>query len=287
MKIINFISDMQKESLAARKNGKTIGFVPTMGFLHEGHATLIERARKENDILVLSIFVNPLQFGPNEDFDAYPRDMARDERIANELGVDYLFYPTSEEMYKGERTTLITVEKRVDVLCGKKRPGHFDGVATVVMKLFQIVMPDRAYFGMKDAQQVAVIEGLISDYHLTVQLVRVNTIREEDGLAKSSRNVYLTPLEREAAPAIHQALQLGKSRIEKGDSISGTKEFVENYIEVKTGSEIDYVELYSYPDLKELVEPRDEESLILAVAVKFSKARLIDNIVFSYKKGEK
>jgi pantoate--beta-alanine ligase len=174
----------------------------------------------------------------------------------------------------------------VDVLCGKKRPGHFDGVATVVMKLFQIVMPNQAYFGMKDAQQVAVIEGLISDYHLTVQLVRVNTIREEDGLAKSSRNVYLTPLERAEAPAIHQALELGKSRLEKGDSISGTKEFVGNYMKEMTGSEIDYVEIYSYPNLKEVKEPRDGESLIIAVAAKFSKARLIDNIVFSYMKGE-
>lgn len=286
MKIINLISDMQTESLAARLANKTIGFVPTMGFLHEGHATLIEQARKENDMVVLSIFVNPLQFGPNEDFDAYPRDIARDEKIARELGVDYLFYPTIEEMYKEDRTTLITVEKRVDVLCGKKRPGHFDGVATVVMKLFQIVMPTQAYFGMKDAQQVAVIEGLISDYHLTVQLVRVNTIREEDGLAKSSRNVYLTPKEREEAPALQQALQLGEGRLEQGASIYETKEFVENHIKEHTGSEIDYVEIYSYPDLKVVKEPRDGESLIIAVAAKFSKARLIDNIVFSYTKGE-
>ncbi|MCA1320715.1 pantoate--beta-alanine ligase [Bacillus tianshenii] len=286
MKIINLISDMQKESLEARRTNKTIGFVPTMGFLHEGHATLIERARKENDIVILSIFVNPLQFGPNEDFDAYPRDIERDERIARELGVDYLFYPTIEEMYKEDRTTLITVQKRVDVLCGKKRPGHFDGVATVVMKLFQIVMPDFAYFGMKDAQQVAVIEGLISDYHLTVNLVRVNTIREEDGLAKSSRNVYLSPLERSIAPAIYQALKMGKQRLEQGDSISQTKELVESYITEKTGSEIDYVEIYSYPGLKEIQKPEDGESLILAVAAKFSKARLIDNIVFSYTKGE-
>jgi pantoate--beta-alanine ligase len=286
VKIVKLISEMQKKSQLERKQGKSIGFVPTMGSLHEGHKTLIKEAKMYNDIVVLSIFVNPLQFGPNEDFDAYPRDMERDQAIARELGVDYLFYPTTDEMYKAERTTLIRVEKRVDVLCGKNRPGHFDGVATVVMKLFQIVMPHNAYFGMKDAQQIAVLEGLIADYHLPINLVRIGTVREEDGLAKSSRNVYLSDQERKDAPTLYEALLRGKNELLQGDTIESVKENIVDFIEGKTNAELDYVEIFSYPNLEKVVDIKNEKSIIFAIAAKFRKARLIDNIVFSYPKGE-
>ncbi|MCG1023072.1 pantoate--beta-alanine ligase [Sutcliffiella horikoshii] len=287
MEIIKKIKDMQHVIKIEKQKGKKVGFVPTMGFLHEGHQTLLKEARDNNDIVVLSIFVNPLQFGPNEDFDAYPRDCIRDEGIAKNLGVDYLFYPSVDEMYKGERTTLIKVEKRVDVLCGKHRPGHFDGVATVVMKLFQIVSPDRAYFGMKDAQQVAVIDGLINDYHLPIELVRVDTVREEDGLAKSSRNVYLSEKEREKAPYLYKALILGKEKVLEGQKdFLKVKKDLEEYITLHTGAHVEYLEIYAYPTLQELQAPMEDQNIIIALAVKFSKARLIDNIVFSYNKGE-
>lgn len=286
MKIIKQISDMQHVIKIEKQQGKNIGFVPTMGFLHEGHQTLLKEARENNDIVVLSIFVNPLQFGPNEDLDAYPRDFERDEEIAKLRGVDYLFYPSVEEMYKENRTTIIKVEQRVDVLCGKHRPGHFDGVATVVMKLFQIVSPDAAYFGMKDAQQVAVIEGLITDYHLPIDLVRVGTVREEDGLAKSSRNVYLTEEERTKAPSLYKSLTLGKSLLEDGVKVHTVKQKMEEDIFLQTGYKAEYVEIYAYPTLQVLEKVKEAESVIIAIAVKFSKARLIDNIVFSYNKGE-
>ncbi|WP_223702014.1 pantoate--beta-alanine ligase [Sutcliffiella deserti] len=280
MKIFHSIAEMQKVSQELRQAHKTIGFVPTMGFLHEGHETLIKEAKQQNDVVVLSIFVNPLQFGPNEDFDAYPRDIKRDETIARKLKVDYLFYPATEEMYKSERATLIKVEKRVDVLCGKNRPGHFDGVATVVMKLFQIVMPHNVYFGMKDAQQVAVLEGLITDYHLLINLVRVNTVREHDGLAKSSRNVYLTEEERTEAPSLYRALLLGKDKILKGEEIDNVTQFVAKWINENTQAQLEYLEILSYPTLAKVTDTKKQESLIIAVAAKYSKARLIDNIVF-------
>jgi pantoate--beta-alanine ligase len=286
VEILTKVADMQRVSKIEKRNGKTVGFVPTMGFLHEGHETLIKKARENNDVVVLSIFVNPLQFGPNEDFDAYPRDIERDETIAQKLGVDYLFYPGVDEMYKDDRTTIIKVEKRVDVLCGKHRHGHFDGVATVVMKLFQIVGPDAAYFGMKDAQQVAVIDGLINDYHLPVELVKVDTVREEDGLAKSSRNVYLCKEERTHAPALFQALKLGREQLLNGTSPAEVRSSAESYIKKNTSGVTEYIEIYSYPALKEIDKMQAVDTVIIAIAVKFSKARLIDNIVFSYNKGE-
>lgn len=278
MKIIRTIKEMQQVSLQHKKNGKSIGFVPTMGYLHEGHLTLLQQARETNDIVVLSIFVNPLQFGPNEDFDAYPRDIERDEKLAIQTGADYLFYPSVEEMYPTEQTTGLTVLDRIDVLCGKSRPGHFDGVVTVVLKLFNIVMPDYAYFGLKDAQQVAVIQGLVDDYNVPVQLIPVQTVREEDGLAKSSRNVYLSQIERQEAVALSQALQLAKKEINNGEqSVAKLKEFIHNYITDHTSGKIDYIEIYSYPQLKAV--EKVQNGMIIALAVKFSKARLIDNII--------
>ncbi|HWO95498.1 MAG TPA: pantoate--beta-alanine ligase [Bacillus sp. (in: firmicutes)] len=280
MKVIRNISDMQAAMKQERRNGKTIGFVPTMGYLHEGHLTLLQKAREANDIIVLSIFVNPTQFGPNEDFDAYPRDFERDEKLAKEAGVDYVFYPDVKEMYPGEMSISVSVQKRVNVLCGSKREGHFDGVATVLIKLFNIVMPDQAYFGMKDAQQVAVVDGLIHDYNFPIELVPVETVREEDGLAKSSRNVYLTDQERKEAPALYASLQAAKERIDQGEqNVKAVRSFIRDYIETHTSGTIDYVEIYTYPELIEI--NKLEGKIIIALAVKFSKARLIDNITWT------
>ena len=278
MKVITTIKDMQQEMKKEKQLGHSIGFVPTMGYLHEGHATLLGAARTENEVVVLSIFVNPTQFGPNEDFDTYPRDFERDERVAKEANVDYLFYPSVEEMYKSSRSVAITVTDRVDVLCGQKRPGHFDGVATVLTKLFHIVTPDRAYFGKKDAQQVAVVDGLIEDFNFPVELRAVDTVREADGLAKSSRNVYLTDKEREEAPVLFKSLQSALQLLEGGEKqveiIKGT---IRKEIEQHTSGKVDYIEVYTYPELKPIKNAAGK--IIIALAVQFSKARLIDNVI--------
>lgn len=245
MIVVTTIKEMQQKMIEYRKEGKTIGFVPTMGYLHEGHVALLQAARKENDVVVLSVFVNPLQFGPNEDFDRYPRDIVRDEQIAKEAGVDVLFYPSVAEMYPRPLSVQVVVKERVDVLCGKSRPGHFDGVATVLTKLFHIVMPTRAYFGMKDAQQVAVVDGLIRDFHFPIELVAVPTVREADGLAKSSRNVYLSEEERNEAPALYEALKKAKTAIENGErDPKAVCALVEDHIATNTHGVIDYVEVY-------------------------------------------
>jgi pantoate--beta-alanine ligase len=284
MKIIRTVEEMSNISGQCLQNKQTIGFVPTMGYLHEGHLTLMRRARDENNIVVASVFVNPLQFGPNEDYAAYPRDFQRDERLAKSVGVDYLFCPTVQEMYPEEMTVEIKVKKRVDVLCGRKRVGHFDGVATVLVKLFSIIRPHHVYFGLKDAQQVAVVDGLIKDLNLPITLRSVETVREEDGLAKSSRNVNLTEAERQEAPFLYQSLIEAKKRIFAGERdpdviIAGIKQFLQN----KVNGTIDYVEIYSYPELK--LQTRLTGKIIIAIAVQFSKARLIDNIILELKGG--
>ncbi|MGO1097756.1 pantoate--beta-alanine ligase [Priestia megaterium] len=278
MKVITTIKDMQQEMKKEKQLGRSIGFVPTMGYLHEGHATLLGAARTENEVVALSIFVNPTQFGPNEDFDTYPRDFERDERVAKEANVDYLFYPSVEEMYKPSRSVAITVTDRVDVLCGQKRPGHFDGVATVLTKLFHIVTPDRAYFGKKDAQQVAVVDGLIEDFNFPVELRAVDTVREADGLAKSSRNVYLTDKEREEAPVLFKSLQSALQLLESGEKhVEIIKQAIRKEIEQYTSGKVDYIEVYTYPELKTIKQAAGK--ITIALAVQFSKARLIDNVI--------
>ncbi|WP_163100970.1 pantoate--beta-alanine ligase [Peribacillus alkalitolerans] len=278
MKIIANALEMQNIIQRHKSDGKTVGFVPTMGFLHEGHKSLLQEARKHHDIVALSIFVNPLQFGPNEDFDTYPRDMKRDETIASEMGVDIIFYPTVNEMYGDELTVSVKVTNRTDALCGRKRPGHFDGVATVLTKLFNIVLPDEAFFGLKDAQQVAIVQGLVDDFNFPVKIVPVSTVREEDGLAKSSRNVYLLEEERKQAPELYRSLLMAKKSIEEGViEPSVIVSFIEGHIKETTNGLIDYVEVYSYPQLKPLEQLSGK--IIIAIAVKFSKARLIDNII--------
>ncbi|NGY86019.1 pantoate--beta-alanine ligase [Bacillus megaterium] len=278
MKVITTIKDMRQEMKKEKRLGRSIGFVPTMGYLHEGHATLLGAARTENEVVALSIFVNPTQFGPNEDFDTYPRDFERDERVAKEANVDYLFYPSVEEMYKSSRSVAITVRDRVDVLCGQKRPGHFDGVATVLTKLFHIVTPDRAYFGKKDARQVAVVDGLIEDFNFPVELRAVDTVREADGLAKSSRNVYLTDKEREEAPVLFKSLQSALRLLEGGEKqVEMIKGTIRKEIEQHTSGKVDYIEVYMYPELKPIKKAAGK--IIIALAVQFSKARLIDNVI--------
>ena len=283
MKVITTIKELQQVIQRTKKQQNTIGFVPTMGFLHEGHCALLKQARNENDIVVLSIFVNPLQFGPTEDLDRYPRDFDQDQKVAEKIGVDYLFYPSVSEMYPYEPSVTLTVNKRTDVLCGASRPGHFDGVATVLTKLFHIVQPDKVYFGKKDAQQVAVVHGLVTDFNFPLEIITVDTVREEDGLAKSSRNVYLTAQERVQAPILYQSLQKAVEMIHDGETDPNRLiSSIEDMIKTETSGEIDYISILSYPQL-EKVDQITENDMIIAIAVKFSKARLIDNIILTRK----
>ncbi|PQD96933.1 pantoate--beta-alanine ligase [Pradoshia eiseniae] len=279
MKIVNRIDELRRLLTEEKTNGKTIGFVPTMGYLHAGHLSLIHAARKENEIVVISIFVNPLQFGPNEDFDQYPRDIERDEALAREAGADYLFYPTVAEMYGEQPMVTVKVHQRTDSLCGKSRPGHFDGVATVLTKLFNIVGPTRAYFGLKDAQQVAVVEGLIQDFNFPIKLVGVEIKREEDGLALSSRNVNLTADERAEAVHISKALFKIKEAIDNGVTPEAAIAEGRGYLQGHITGTIDYLEGLSYPELKPITSV--SAKMIVAAAVQYSKVRLIDNVIIS------
>lgn len=280
MKVITTIDEMQSMILHEKRQGKSVGFVPTMGFLHEGHSALIDRARTENDIVVLSIFVNPLQFGPNEDLSTYPRDFERDCQLAKERNVDFIFYPTVGEMYPKRPSVAIKAQERTDVLCGKSRPGHFDGVVMVLTKLFHIVQPSKAYFGLKDAQQVAVVEGLVFDLNFPVDIVPVEIVRELDGLAKSSRNVKLLPQEREQASVLYQSLLAAKANIDVGErNPDKIIALIKSMITEKTDGNLDYVNIYAYPSLKEIAKLEGE--IIIALAVKFSNARLIDNILLN------
>jgi pantoate--beta-alanine ligase len=279
MIIITTKNELVQKISEIKNDNKTIGFVPTMGFLHDGHVQLLEEARKANDFVVLSIFVNPLQFGPNEDFDSYPRNARKDEEIAKLAGVDFIFTPSVLEMYPKKPTYTVTVESRVNVLCGRSREGHFDGVATVLTKLFNLIEPNRAYFGMKDAQQVAVVDGLITEFNYPIDLVTVPTVREEDGLAKSSRNVYLNEIERSQATVIYKSLVMAKQKINQGiQDKEEIKSFISSLISNESDGIIDYVEILSYPELEEIEIMNGK--IILAIAVKFTKARLIDNITF-------
>ncbi|NHC39123.1 pantoate--beta-alanine ligase [Bacillus sp. MM2020_1] len=278
MKVITTIKEMQTIMNKLKLQEKSIGFVPTMGFLHEGHLTLLNKARKDNDIVVLSIFVNPLQFGPKEDYAEYPRDFERDCALAESERVDFLFHPSVGEMYPNEPSVKVTVQDRTDVLCGKSRPGHFNGVATVITKLFNIILPTRAYFGKKDAQQVAVLEGLVSDFNIPVELIPVDIVRENDGLAKSSRNVNLLPKERQEASVLYRSLQSAETAIKQGErNPANLIGLINNMITNESTGTIDYVQIYSYPQLKPL--EKLEGTIIIALAVKFTKVRLIDNYI--------
>lgn len=278
MRVIRSIQEMMQASREFRDQKQQIGFVATMGFLHDGHLQLMRSAKKDNDVVVASIFVNPLQFGPNEDFEQYPRDEDADIVKAEEVGVDILFIPTAEEMYPAPMMIQMGINKRTNVLCGRSRPGHFDGVLTVLTKLFHMIDPQKVYFGLKDAQQVAVVDALIQDLNFPIELIGMPTVREEDGLAKSSRNVNLTKQEREEAIWIYQSLQRGGQLVRDGvkDPQKIISE-VKHWLEGKVSGRIDYVELLSYPTLETVTTI--DQPVILATAVYFKKARLIDNIL--------
>ena len=279
MKIVNTIKELQELVKYEKTQHHSIGFVPTMGFLHEGHRALLIKARQENEIVVLSVFVNPLQFGPNEDLANYPRDFDRDQKVAEEEGVDIIFHPSVEEMYPNELSVTMKVHKRTDVLCGQSRPGHFDGVVTVLTKLFHLVQPNKVYFGKKDAQQVAVVDSLVNDLNFPLQIMAVDTVREQDGLAKSSRNVYLTEEERAEAPVLYRSLQRGLELIKAGEKNPETViSCILDMIHTETRGKVDYVSLLSYPNLEKMAVIKGD--YIIALAVKFSKARLIDNVIF-------
>lgn len=276
--LITSIQEMSKLSANLIENNQSIGFVPTMGALHEGHLEMMSQSVMENDVTIISIFVNPLQFGPNEDFDAYPRNIDQDKIKAASVGVDYIFYPEAEEMYPEEPTIKLNAGRLATVLEGAQRPGHFNGVITVVNKLFNIIRPQRAYFGKKDAQQLAIVEKMVMDFNHPIDIIGVNTVRESDGLAKSSRNVYLTHTERQEAPALYKSLQLANEQYLQGERNSAKLiDTAKTYIEQHTSGNIETVAIYSYPELEAIT--RIKGKIFISLAVKFSKARLIDNMI--------
>lgn len=275
---VESIKELRKALQPLRSSGKTIGFVPTMGFLHEGHMSLMSEAKKYCDIVVVSLFVNPTQFGPNEDFDAYPRDIEGDAEKCIQMGVDYLFTPSAEEMYPTGAVTFINVESDITKrLCGASRPGHFKGVTTIVGKLFNIVQPNMAFFGQKDAQQVAVIERMVKDLNMPVTIVPCPIVRESDGLALSSRNTYLGMDERQSAPVIYQTLMSAREAIVAGERDADyVKQYIKRRIEDVPFAKTDYVEIVDALSLEPLTVLKGD--VLIAVAVKFGKPRLIDNI---------
>lgn len=278
MKIIESISELKAETRPFKKECKTVGFVPTMGYLHEGHISLVKSSRQDNDITIMSIFVNPMQFGPNEDFEKYPRDIQTDAKKAEEAGVDILFIPGVNEMYPDGYNTYVEVSGITEKLCGKSRPGHFKGVCTVVLKLFNIVEPDRAYFGQKDAQQAAVIRRMVKDLNSTVQIITCPIVRESDGLAMSSRNVYLSKEEREAALILSRSLNEAADMASKGEvRRDRLMDYLIDRISSEKLADIDYVEILDAEtlELKETLKGR----MLFAVAVRFGKTRLIDNVI--------
>ncbi len=276
MKIITDIHDMQQRCLAARREGKRISFVPTMGFLHEGHLSLLRAGRERGDLLVLSIFVNPAQFGVGEDFESYPRDLSRDAAMAESVGVDLLFAPETRDMYPRGYATYVDVEGLTETLCGASRPGHFRGVTTVVAKLFGIVQPDVALFGRKDFQQLAVIRRMTLDLNLPVEVVGMPIVREADGLAMSSRNSYLSPAERRQALALSEAIGLAcqmvrEGRIDADDILQAARQRIER----EPDARIDYLKICHGQTLEEMSGVTGDSVILLAV--KIGKTRLIDN----------
>lgn len=279
MIIVDKINHLRNKIKEEKLKGKKIGFVPTMGYLHEGHLSLIRKAKSENDIVVCSIFVNPTQFGPNEDLDKYPRDFERDKSLLIKEKCDILFYPSTQEMYPNGFFTKVSLNILTDKLCGKSRPGHFDGVATVVTKLLNIVTPDNAYFGLKDYQQFLVIKRVVSDLNIDTNIVGCPIVREKDGLALSSRNVYLTEEQRESALSLNKSFRLVEQLLSNGVKDPNIiKKEIANYIEGFPFTKIDYVEIV-HPETLENIEYITSNFLV-ALAVFVGEARLIDNKLF-------
>ena len=277
MQVTKTVEETRKQIKQWKKEGKTIGLVPTMGFLHEGHASLIRKCREQNDIVVVSDFVNPTQFGPNEDLEAYPRDFERDSKLCESLGADLIFAPSPEDMYHDPHS-FVSIDTLSETLCGKTRPIHFKGVCTVVTKLFHIVAPDRAYFGEKDAQQLAIIRKMVKDLNFDIEIVGCPIVREEDGLAKSSRNTYLNDKERQAALCLSRAVKTGKEVIYTGADAKEVLNPMKAIIEAEPLARIDYVMMVDALTMQP-IEKADRDVLV-AMAVYIGKTRLIDN--FSY-----
>ena len=277
MQVTKTVEETRKQIKQWKKEGKTIGLVPTMGFLHEGHASLIRKCREQNDIVVVSDFVNPTQFGPNEDLEAYPRDFERDSKLCESLGADLIFAPSPEDMYHDPHA-FVSIDTLSETLCGKTRTIHFKGVCTVVTKLFHIVAPDRAYFGEKDAQQLAIIRKMVKDLNFDIEIVGCPIVREEDGLAKSSRNTYLNDKERQAALCLSRAVKTGKEVIYTGADAKEVLNPMKAIIEAEPLARIDYVMMVDALTMQP-IEKADRDVLV-AMAVYIGKTRLIDN--FSY-----
>lgn len=280
MKVIESIKELREQVREWRKQELSVGLVPTMGYLHEGHKSLIDRAVKENDRVVVSVFVNPMQFGVGEDLESYPRDMERDCQLCENAGADVVFHPQPEEMYTKNFSSFVDMNTLTKGLCGKTRPIHFRGVCTVVSKLFNIVTPDRAYFGEKDAQQLAVIRHMVEDLNFGIEIVGCPIIREDDGLAKSSRNTYLSAVERKAATVLNRSLQEAENLYKNGERKSEVlTDAIRSYLDKEPLAKIDYVELVDWNTL-EPVE-KAEGNILIAIAVYIGKTRLIDNRIIA------
>lgn len=278
--IENTVKKVRETVKEWKSQGLTVGLVPTMGYLHEGHQSLIKKAVDENDRVVVSIFVNPIQFAPNEDLETYPRDLEKDSLLCNSTGADLIFHPQPEEMYPGGFSTQVVMNNLTTELCGKTRPTHFSGVCTVVSKLFNIVKPDRAYFGEKDAQQLTIIKRMVKDLNFDIEIVGCPIVREADGLAKSSRNTYLNSSERKAALILSKSIQLGKKMVADGEKSSQTViNAMTDLIKTESLAKIDYVSIVN----AETIEPVDTISgeILTAVAVYIGKTRLIDNFMIT------
>lgn len=278
MDICYTIKDVRERVNAWKREGLTVGFVPTMGYLHEGHKSLMQAARANNDKVVVSVFVNPMQFGPNEDLESYPRDFEKDSALCESVGVDLIFHPDPEEMYADGFCSYVDMNGLTTELCGKSRPIHFRGVQTVVLKLFNIVKPDRAYFGQKDAQQLAVIKRMVKDLNVDTEIVGCPIVREADGLAKSSRNTYLNPDERKAALILSRSLKLGRKLIENGETdAKAVIKAITDSINTEPLAKIDYVDVVDF----DTITPVDKigKSVLVAIAVYIGKTRLIDNFI--------
>ena len=279
MRVVEKVNDVRATVKEWKAKGLKVGFVPTMGYLHEGHESLIRKASEENDRVVVSIFVNPIQFGPKEDLSTYPRDLARDSKVCERAGADIIFHPENEEMYFEDFSTFVDMNGLTAGLCGKSRPTHFRGVCTVVTKLFNIVAPDRAYFGEKDAQQLAVIKRMVRDLNIDIEIIGCPIVREKDGLAKSSRNTYLSIEERNAATILNKALTLAKEKIQSGERNSKVIiKLIEEILNSEKLARVDYIEVVDSLSM-EGVE-RIEKSVLVAIALFIGKTRLIDNFTY-------
>lgn len=280
MRIVSKVNDVREIVNTWKKEGSTVALVPTMGYLHEGHASLIKAARNDNDKVVVSIFVNPMQFGPNEDYVSYPRDLEKDSELCEQMGADLIFHPEPAEMYHNDFSSYVDMSVLTEELCGLSRPIHFRGVCTVVCKLFNIVRPDKAYFGQKDAQQLAVIRHMVADLNMDIEVVGCPIIRESDGLAKSSRNTYLSPKERKAALVLSRSILLGQKMVKEGTTQTGIiLDAMKTMINAEPLARIDYVKAVDGLSMQQIDTVK--KPMLVAIAVYIGKTRLIDNFIYN------